>query len=415
MSDASASGDVLPPPPDLPISPRTADILRGIADPELRRHVQCTVAYGMGALENLQGIHLPQDNFEEQLVVPPVVRDHVELIPGVIAAVGSVNHLLSYIMQTFPYQAPPDGLNPSDPHFDLTFDLVEGPGDPASHKVPSPGTAPKPLTAQVADHVHSVAAGLRGCVVSFGDRLQFALAQNESWALLAELDDYKHRIIKAVQAVIFAALEAFVPEGQREEILPAYRSSIAEAVDVRSALCDLSYHVRRFSGALVRANAQEIVALVVALADHLARFCAKPAYRNLRTEDKKAVIDFRHHLHDMRHSPAIPVRRLRHAVEGFAAFLEAMHAINLREMLVAHDRQSLELALERLDKATQSGDSTRATLELSAVVADLSVVQGRNSELDDARRQFVDVAAGEVVHDIIRWRALLQNAVTHLS
>ncbi len=416
MSDASASGGVLPPPPDLPVAPRTAEILADIHDAELRQHVRCTVAYALGALAQLQRIHLPQDNFEQQLVEVSTPRDHAELIPYVLAAVASVNDLLAYVMQTFAYVAPPEVFNPSDPHFDLAFDLVEGASDAAVRSLPSPGVVLKPLAAQVADQVHTMAAVLRGCVVSFGERLQFALAQSDSWPLLAELDDYKHRLIKAVQAVLFAALDMFVPPGQREEILPAYRSAITEAVDVRSALCDLSYHVRRFCGALANASVQEVLPLVVALADHLARFCAKPAYRSLRAEDKKAVIDFRRHLHDMRHTAGnIPLRRLRQAVEGFAAFLEAMHAINLREMLVAHDRQCLEAALERLDQAIHLADSARAGGELCAVVADLSLVQGRSPELDDARRHFTDVGPAEVVHDIIRWRELLENALAHLS
>ena len=64
----------------------------------------------------------------------------------------------------------------------------------------------------------------------------------------------------------------------------------------RGALTELAYHIGRFNSAIASAQPAQLVPLVVAVADRLARFSGRPAYRTLRAEDKRAVIDFRRSL-----------------------------------------------------------------------------------------------------------------------
>ena len=402
--------------PDLPLSPKVHDILRHMADLGLRNQVDVGVRFALGALADLQRIHLPQDDFEEHDAAKQVQNKHLELAPYVLAAVASINRLLAYLMQTFP--APIQSANsPSDDTFDLAFDLVDGPtGEGSGLAVPSDGRS-KPMSQNeaVAEAAHAFGGMLRSRVLMFGDRLRHAAAQKDSWPLLAELDDQKHRLIKAVQGVLFGILGVFAAEARREEILPEYRSAVGEAVQLRSALADLNYHVNRFNVAIAKATAGETVPLVVALSDRLGRFSNRPEYRSLRAEDKRVVIDFRRTLHELRHGKdGVPMGRLRLAVEGFSKFLESMHAINHREVLVLHDRQRLQEAIDRLERATDLTDDSQACDELDGVVSGLGAVQGRHPDLDDARRSYVPVDAAAVPGSLIRWRALVESAAAGL-
>ena len=417
MTSASTPSPGLLPPPELPVPPKVTEILGRIADASLQEQVDATVRYALGALQDLQRIHLPQDDFEEHDAATQVASRHLDIAPYALAAVSSMNRLLTYLMHTFP--APADSAGAAmDAGFDLEFDLVDGPTGEGSGLASAPPPAPHaPQTAaeQVADAAHAFGHMLRGRIVQFGDRLQHATAQTDSWPLLAELDDNKHRLTKCVQAVMFGVLGVFGEDARREEILPDYRSAVSEAVQLRSALADLSFHVNRFNVAIGKATAGETVPLVVALADRLSRFSGRPEYRTLRAEDKKAVIDFRRALHDLRHrKDGVPMSGLRLAVEGFSKFLESMQAINHREVLVIHDRQRLQEALDQLEVATDIDDDTAAVHLLEDVINSLAVVSGRNPDLDDARRAYMPVDAEAVSTHLIRWRALVEGAMSRL-
>jgi hypothetical protein len=385
-------------------SRKIEEILATIEDDGLRDDVSKVVRLAFDALAKLRRVHLPQDHFEEGDTVRSDDDKHIDLAPYVLAALSSTNQLLGYVAKRFPA---PAGLDaPSDDNFDLEFDLVDGPtgeGVGLSHRTQS--RAAMSEREQVADALNAFAGMLRLRVSDFANRLKFAVAQQDSWPLLAELDDAQHGLSKAVQAVLFGVLGVFVSDVRREEILPAYRSAVTESVQLRAAVADLSYHINRFNQALADATPEIAVPLVVAVSDRLARFSARPAYRTLRAEDKKAIIDFRATLHSLRHRrEGLPMLPLRHAVEGFSKFLEAMSAINHREVLVLHDRQRLQEVLTTLDSllAAQALPPSEAAAKLELLMDQLVVVTGRSPELDDmmrtygGRRPVAENAAGDL-------------------
>ncbi len=399
------------------LSPRTRQLLDAIGDGELRERVRESVSLSIAALHALGRVHLPQDQFEESQGVRAAGDKHVELAPYALAAVAAVNQLLGQIGTSF---APPVASKPSeqsDDDFDFEFDLVDGPtgsGLGLSHA----GAAPADPATSAAEAAHTYGDMVRSRVVGFGDRLQYATRQADDWPLLAELDDGLRRLRKAVQGLLYGLLGVFAQDVRREEIWPEYRSAVGEAVDLRRAIAELSYHVGRFNAALAQASAEQAVPLVVAVADRLGRFAASPAYRALRSDDKKAVIDFRTTLYRLRRSrEGLLPGPLRLAVEGFSKFLESLSAINYREVLVLHDRAVLGEALETLagleEEAMDAPDVARH--ELRALVERLGVVSGRSPELDEARRQALESSPqGTVLGEIERWRDLVGGVLAHL-
>lgn len=402
------------------LPPRVQEILSTIDDGDLRRDVHGVVFLALAAFNNLSRLHLPQDSFEEGAERPADDDKYLELAPYVLAAVASVNRTLSLIAQTFPPD--PSQLaqqNKSDEDFDLEFDLADG----ASSNKPvneEPAAPPKSARLQVVDAVHAYGGMLRSRVLVFAQRLRYAVAQPTNWPLLAELDDYKHKLQKAVQGLLFGVLGIFAKNIKREEIVPAYRSAVSESVSLRTAVSELSHHINRFNTALGSAAADTVVPLVVAVADKLARFCSRPEYRALRAEDKKAVIDFRKQLYELRQQrQGSPLGALKFAVEGFSKFLESLAAINHREVLVLHDAQKIEEALARLENVARISEKEPATAfdELRRIVDALGVVTGRNPDLDDARRDFLAEpdSQDEVGTALVRWHNLLEGVLASVG
>ncbi|MBI5509683.1 MAG: hypothetical protein HY903_13095 [Deltaproteobacteria bacterium] len=375
----------------LALTPKVEEILSSVPESLLQAEVREVVILANAVLQALGRIHLPQDHFEEAEAGRPVDDKCVDLAPYVLSVVAGCNQLLAYIGETFeppPTQA--ESENQDD--FDLEFDLVDGPtGDGVGLTKQRPQERVLVPRDQVADALYAFGGMLRSRERDFAARLRYALAQTDRWPLLSELDDGVHKLEKAVQGLLFGVLGVFATEVRREEILPSYRSAIRESVALRAAVADLTYHIGRFNAAIADAAPGAVVPLIVAISDRLSRFAARPEYRTLRAEDKKAVIDFRSTLHSLRHDKkGVAMMPLKHAVEGFSKFLDAMSAINHREVLILHDRQRLAVWGERL-RATKEGcvdDPEGALIALAVVISEMSAVQGRNPDLDQLRRDF---------------------------
>lgn len=361
-------------------------IIDSIADLHLAERVDETVTRARHALGELGRVFLPQDSFEEEDNDTPVPNRHVEIAPYVLSAIASVNRLLAHIAVSY---APPARAASTD-DFDRAFDLMDGKGG-GGETLAHPTSSASALTDEehVAETAHTFGGMIRAHVLSFADRVENALRHDDPWPLLAELDDYKRKLTKGLQGLLFGVLGVFAKDARRDEILPEYRSSVAEAVALRSVMADLSLAVTRFNNAIARASVEQVVPLVVAVCDRLQRFAARPEYRTLRADDKKAVIDFRAALGRMRRSTGgVPMLQLKQAIEGFSTFLEAMGAINHREVLVIHDRQRLNAAAAHLNAACSlvDTDPTEARARLDQAVDTVAAVHGRNHELDDQGR-----------------------------
>lgn len=397
-------------------SGKAEEILARVPDPVLREDVSHALQLAFQALASLQRVHLPQDHFEEGATARPDDDQYVELAPYVLEAISSINQLLNFVSQKFSTPAQQNNSR-NDDEFDLEFDLVDGPtGDGVGLSQPKTGKRFLNPREQVDDAMAAYAGMLRSRVLDLGKRLRFATGKRSGWQILAELDDAHHRLEKALQAVVFGVLGVFASDVRREEILPAYRSAVTEAVALRAAIAELSHHIARLSTAMSSASPDNAVPLVVAVADHLARFSIRPEYRTLRAEDKKATIDFRTTLHSLRHrKQGLPLPALRQALEGYSKFLEAMHAINHREVLILHDRQRLKDALVNLENLAivEVAPPADAVNRFRQFLESLDVLVGRNPELDHARREVLASPPSDSIGlaEFMHWKQLLETTL----
>jgi hypothetical protein len=400
------------------LSLRTQAILATVDDASLQQDVETSVRLSIEALSALRRIHLPQDQMEEGGSGELGDDKHLDLAPYVLSAISAMNRLLEHLATAFP--APADAMEQeqSADDFDLEFDLVDGPTGEGARLAGKPAApTSKSKRDQVNETAYALGGMLRSRVLSVVPRLRYALSQNDPWALLAELDHYQHALSKSAQGLLFGFLAIFNDAVRREEILPEYRSAVREAVDLRAAITELAYHMSRCNAAIASAAGPQLVPLVVAVADRLGRFAARPEYRTLRAEDKREVIDFRHSLYEMRHNKnGVPVARLRQGVEGFSKFLDAMQAINHREVLIVHDRQRLTEGLEKLNESVNLAmfDAPTAHGRLGGIVRHLVSVLGRHPDLDEALRRFdpTAIAVESVAAELQRWKTLAETALS---
>lgn len=365
------------------------------------------------ALGALKRIHLPQDHIEEGAPEERTDDRHFELAPYMLEALKAINSLNEQLCSVYPAPADTDASEKSADDFDLEFDLVDGPtGEGSRLSAADAAASEKSQREQVNETVYALGGMLRSRVASFAPRLHHALSVGESWALLSELDHYQHALTKSLQGLLFGVLAIFNGDVRREEILPEYRSGVRESVELRGALTELTHHVGKLNSAIASAKSEQLVPLVVALSDRLTRFCARPAYRVLRAEDKREIVDFRSKLFSIRHQKnGVPMVRLRQEVEGFSKFLDAMQAINHREVLVVHDCQRLVDCLQRLQASEDLAvvDPESARNRFDSVIEQLGSVYGRNPELDEALRKIAPVALETLVPELQRWAAIVER------
>ena len=371
-------------PDSILLSPKTTAILESILDPNLRQRIEVATRHCIFALEQMRRIHLPQDHFDVQSSLSDYAQP--DLVPYVLGAVGHMNRLLARIEEHFP--APNHQVEEMD-DFDIAFDLVDD--EAGESGISDYAAAPEDSTLspleRSSDIAHSYGSMLRMRLIDFGRRLEVACRSQDSWRVLAELDDFQHRLSKAVLGILFGLLSDFTKDARREEIYPHYRSAVHEAIELRRAISQLRHDIGRFNDSL--ADPELAIPTTVAVSERLQQFGASPVYRSLRAEDKRAVSNFRHALHRLRKSPGEDtLKPLRREMEGFSKFLDAMDAINHREVLQIHDRKCLDSILGSLEVAKEKvGEEPNRSIALfTEAISALRDVVGRDYSLDEKIR-----------------------------
>ncbi len=365
---------------ELPIKADAA--LKTISDRALRENLTDVLKECRYIISYINNLNLPQDDVSEGGQTD--TSSEKRIAEQFLELVKLLQKLIADLGQKFPHEENNEPVFDEDA-WDLEFDLVDTarPEEaPAEEPAPTVESAEK----QISDTSWALGSMLDSKLKEFADRLEFALNANDTWVLLEELDDYSHKFLKATLALYFSLLGIFSAES-RSALLPEYTSAIEVSIDLRREVTELTAHVDRFNGAIAKRSGADCIPYVVALSERLARFSQRSAYRNLRTQDKREFINFRRSLYTIRHAGGgnINTNKLRLTVEGFSKFLESLHAINNREVLVLHDKQILQeiqtVMLPNLLKLYQE-DEIAAAPGFVAIMDKLATIYGRDPELD---------------------------------
>lgn len=232
---------------------------------------------------------------------------------------------------------------------------------------------------EVIEKLSSIEYGLRTQYEESMSRLEMAITSGEISQVLGVLDDATSDATEGVHAVVTAVYSAFVPEVDATTIVPKYLTSLARALMVRRALAELAVPLTSYNTILQDpAHAAEHPAALEAIRELVRGFVKSPVCHAMRPADRVQIEELER---ELRESPTAVARLTS---EGLVKYIESLGSINQREVLVQHDRRTLDEIREAMAGARQLVDLSprTATEMLGRAYSAVQRLRGRNPATD---------------------------------
>ena len=290
-----------------------------------------------------------------------------ELAPVIAQTVTGVNSLVSTVRSE---------LQPKGQGTDLASLL-----DRTVDEVSEDGDAER--TADVQRTLRRQSDELAALVAQLGERVRTPSVVSDRWNLLAEVQSFRSRFRSEVGNLVYDVSSRYA-DLPRELLVPGYAEDLEAALGVRGALADLRRTVEERCRALRGAAPEDVQWHAAQLGSELDAFGGSAAYRSLRAQDKRFLVEARARLSGLK----TDVRGAGDIVLGFAAefvaSLRGLSAVSQRAMLVEHDHAAWAATAVRLEQAEEwlGADPARAARELAEAAVLARPLYGRDGQLD---------------------------------
>lgn len=250
-------------------------------------------------------------------------------------------------------------------------DLIEGLGGGSQQDETQQWTA-------VLDKVSSLEYGLRSELRDATSRLEVALDAGEINQVLGLLDDTQSSASQGVHALVAAVYDTFLPDVDAASVVPGYLTSLGRALLVRRGLAELAAKLTPYNDTLQSDERYEHIAALTKIRETMRGFVASPVCRAMRAADRWQMVEFDRELAEQ------PMAVARQTSEGLAKYIESLASINQREVLVVHDRRTLEEMREALASARQLLDLSppAAHAEIDRAYRSAQRLRGRHPATD---------------------------------
>ncbi|MBE2249465.1 MAG: hypothetical protein IAE78_07925 [Myxococcus sp.] len=228
-------------------------------------------------------------------------------------------------------------------------------------------------------------AELRSEVSAFGMRVRDPSVVGDRWNLISELQSFRYRFRDRIGALVFEVAQQ-LGDCRRREVDPGYDEELAATLVVRSTTADLRRLMRTRIHKVSEAAPEDVEWNANQIEKELNAFGRTAAWRALRAQDKKVILEFRTRLKAI-NSPTLGKLELLSVLEPFVEFCDGFEDINQRELLVQHDQEVLAtmgVTLERASNASDDGDCHQAFVEAVGLA---QTMYGRNGEFDGYLRK----------------------------
>ncbi len=226
---------------------------------------------------------------------------------------------------------------------------------------------------------------LRGGVTDFGMRVRDPSVVGDRWNLIGELQSFRYRFRERIGALVFEVSQ-HLGDCRRRDVDPGYDEELAATLVVRSTTADLRRLMRARIQKVGEALPEDVEWNAQQIEKELNAFGRTAAWRALRAQDKRAILEFRTRLKEISR-PDLGKLDLLSLLEPFVEFCDNFEAINRRELLVQHDQEVLAtmgVTLERAINAASDADSHQAFVE---ALGQAQAVYGRNTDFDTFLRK----------------------------
>lgn len=238
----------------------------------------------------------------------------------------------------------------------------------------------EPRHAAIDEALQRGANELRTEVTAFGMRVRDPSVVGDRWNLIGELQAFRYRFRDRIGAMVFEAAQA-LGDCRRREVDPGYDEELAATLVVRSTTADLRRLMRARIQKVSEAQPEDVEWNAQQMEKELNAFGRTAAWRALRAQDKKAILEFRGRLKTISR-PELGKLELLSILEPFVEFCDGFEAINRRELLVQHDQEvfaTIGVTLERSMNATSDADANEAFVEAVGLA---QTMYGRTNDFD---------------------------------
>lgn len=341
-----------------PLSPRLEQILQALPDPAFAgrlRKVYSAASQAIARLSDMDLVKYETDSTESGAdlslweEMAPVIRD----------TVMDVNALLNVIRQEFPAQ--PSGVSP----------------DAAARATPE-GRAQ-----EAAASLHEAMMQMAQQITQLGEAMRNPSVVSDRWTLLAEIQRFRSAFREQVSNLVYASISAFA-DVARKEVVPGYEAEVKASMTVRAIVADLGRILSARLAKVRDAGPGELQTNAQQLQNELDAFGRTSAYKGLRAQDKRHIIELRGKVGPLAASPNPPQDELLTVMEALDGLVRSLSAVNQRQVLITNDREVWAACGVRLERATALVDSdpVNAARLLSEAAAIGQSLYGRETNMD---------------------------------
>ncbi|MDJ0850603.1 MAG: hypothetical protein QNK04_19695 [Myxococcota bacterium] len=376
-------------PTDLP--PRLRDVLDEISGSEHGPRFQLlffAAATAIDVLGDLDFTHYEIDDFAE--------RDGLwdTLAPTVEDTTNSVGAFLECVRTLFAVKiAEPDAV---DDELDSWFEDL---GTRAADAPPAMSESPEQRLEEVTALLQAICDGLSHELGRFRNALDDLRVHPDRWLLLDHIAMFRGKFREGIGAMVYMAARLFL-DVTREEVVPAYRDDVENAILLRRELAGIRDRMRMFHAAVQRTSSgEELRELVARVGGSVDAFLASAEFRLVRAADKRPFGDVRRELGVLLEADSVDHGRALVFMEGLTRFLESLSAINGREALILHDAAAIREVrgfLMAARAAAEVHDRDAAVEPLRRALARCRSLLGREEGLDAACRVLQHVPLAEL-------------------
>jgi hypothetical protein len=361
------------------LAPRLEQLLQSLPDPAFAgrlRQVYTAAAQAIARLSDMDLVKYETDSTESGAdlslweEMAPVIRD----------TVMDVNVLLNVIREQFPAQAKAQG------------------------KVQESSAVLQAAMSQLAQEI-----------TLLGEAMRNPSVVSDRWTLLSEVQRFRSAFREHIGNLVYASISIF-GDVSRKETVPGYEAEVKAAMTVRAVVADLGRiiaarlaKVRDVSPGDTQAHAQQAQ-------NELDAFGRTAAYRGLRAQDKRHIIELRGQLGPLAAMATPPKDELLAVVEALDTLVRSLSAVNQRQVIILNDREVWAACGVRLERAMGLVDSDPAAAAklLAEAAAIGQSLYGRETNMDaflrKARKAQLNTLAGpELRATLEQLQGLLAN------
>jgi len=264
--------------------------------------------------------------------------------------------------------------------------------------------------------LHAASELLAKEITHLGERIRSPSVVGDRWNLLAVLQASRGGFREQIGNLLYMSAAAF-GHVSRQEVVPGHHEEVRSAVLIRAAVADLLQMLAAGVERIRQAEPEDVQWHAQHLQREMDTLGRTPAYKALRAQDKRALIEFRAEIGTLAGTPGAPKPRLLLLVERFLKFAATLKQVNAREVLIHHDRDVWAACGAQIEEAARllEVDPPKAAAALASAGQAAQALYGRDPELDvflrEIRRKPLGQLGGpELQKSLEKFRELVANA-----